>query len=231
MPLSTRVLFWDIDGTLLTTARAGVFALERAIRDVLGHEPDFASMRTAGLTDGGIMRLVVEDAGERYTDELGQALLRAYESHLPDRLGWREGHEMPGVRALLEAFADREDVISLLLTGNTEAGAAAKLAHYRLDGYFRGGAFAVDDAPREEIAGRARGLAAELLGEEPVGDRLYVIGDTEHDVRCGKAIGARTIAVCTGPVAREELEAADPWAILDEIPPPREFSELIGLDV
>ena len=28
------VLFWDIDGTLLTTARAGVFAWEEAVREL-----------------------------------------------------------------------------------------------------------------------------------------------------------------------------------------------------
>ena len=30
----TTALFWDIDGTLLTTMKAGVFALEEACRSV-----------------------------------------------------------------------------------------------------------------------------------------------------------------------------------------------------
>ena len=34
------VLFWDIDGTLLTTARAGVFSLERALEEVTGERVD-----------------------------------------------------------------------------------------------------------------------------------------------------------------------------------------------
>ena len=45
------VLFWDIDGTLLTTARAGVFAWEDSLRELTGREVDFSSTRTAGLTD------------------------------------------------------------------------------------------------------------------------------------------------------------------------------------
>ena len=32
----TTYLFWDIDGTLLTTARAGIFACEEAFQEVLG---------------------------------------------------------------------------------------------------------------------------------------------------------------------------------------------------
>ena len=45
------VLFWDIDGTLLTTARAGVFAWEEAVRELTGRKFDLITMRVAGLTD------------------------------------------------------------------------------------------------------------------------------------------------------------------------------------
>ena len=45
------VLFWDIDGTLLTTARAGVIAWEDAVRELTGHEFDLSTIRTAGFTD------------------------------------------------------------------------------------------------------------------------------------------------------------------------------------
>ena len=52
----TLYLFWDIDGTLLTTARAGIFALEEAAEAVLGERIDMREMRTAGLTDAEIAR-------------------------------------------------------------------------------------------------------------------------------------------------------------------------------
>jgi phosphoglycolate phosphatase-like HAD superfamily hydrolase len=60
-------------------------------------------------------------------------------------------------------------------------------------------------------------------------DAVFVIGDTPADVECGKAIGARTIAVASGWHPREELEATDPWLVLDRIPPPDEFRALLGL--
>jgi phosphoglycolate phosphatase-like HAD superfamily hydrolase len=50
------VLFWDIDGTLLSTARAGVFAWEDAVRELTGREFELARMRIAGLTDYQIAR-------------------------------------------------------------------------------------------------------------------------------------------------------------------------------
>ena len=50
----TTHLFWDIDGTLLTTARAGIFALEDAALEVCDRELDLATMQTAGMTDAEI---------------------------------------------------------------------------------------------------------------------------------------------------------------------------------
>src|SRR5207253_2863256 len=82
----------------------------------------------------------------------------------------------------------------LLLTGNTPAGARAKLEHYGLDRYFqRGGAFCARRENRDEIARAAVALAN---GSGP--ELMYVIGDTPHDVRAGTAIGARVIGIATG---------------------------------
>lgn len=224
----SHVLFWDIDGTLLTTARAGVFALEDAAREVCGASPDFQALHTAGLTDAEVAALAIETCGTEASEELVDTFLRAYERRLPDSLHRRKGHVMPGVVAVLDHLAERDDVTSLLLTGNTPDGARAKLAHYGLDGYFDGGAFCVDRGGRESIARRARELAQERLGE--LGDhRLYVIGDTAHDIRAGKAIGARTVALGTGPVPFEELLACDPWLALEQLPDPLRFVEQLGL--
>ena len=224
----SHVLFWDIDGTLLTTARAGVFALEDAAREVCGASPDFQALHTAGLTDAEVAALAIETCGTEASEELVDAFLRAYERRLPDSLHRRKGHVMPGIVAVLDHLAERDDVTSLLLTGNTPAGARAKLAHYGLDGYFDGGAFCVDRGGRESIARRARELAQERLGE--LGDhRLYVIGDTAHDIRAGKAIGARTVALGTGPIHFEELLACEPWLALEQLPDPGRFVEQLGL--
>jgi phosphoglycolate phosphatase-like HAD superfamily hydrolase len=215
-------LFWDIDGTLLTTARAGVFALEEAVHDVTGARLDLQSLATAGLTDAAIAALALAEAGAEPSDVLVERFLRAYESHLPELLHRRQGRVMPGVTDVLDDLRERDDVASYLLTGNTEAGARAKLAHYGLLGYFeRGGAFCLGPGERAEIARRALPLAN--------GSTPYVIGDTPHDIACGAAIGARTIAVATGSYSREALEAHDPWHTLDALPAPDGFRALLGL--
>jgi phosphoglycolate phosphatase-like HAD superfamily hydrolase len=212
-------LFWDIDGTLLTTARAGIFALEEACEEVLGERIDLATMRTAGLTDAEIAKLLADSRGQG-DEATVSALLDAYTRLLPERLGWRQGEVLPNVVANLDALSARDDVVNMLLTGNIAGGAEAKLRHYGLWDYFgAGGAFSEYGSDRPSIARRA----AELAGN-PEGERMVVIGDTPHDVSCGKAIGARTLAVATGPgYDLEELRACDPWLALTELPAPDEL--------
>ena len=223
----THVLLWDIDGTLLSTARAGVFALEEAARELCGRDVDLQSIDTAGLTDGEIAAAVLESCGQPASGEEVARFLRAYERHLPERLGWRQGRVMPGVEAVLEDLAGHPDVVSLLLTGNTPAGAAAKLAHYGLDRHFDAGVFCEDHEDRLSIARRAAALAAERAAVDS--DALVVIGDTPHDVRAANEIGARVVAVASGQYTREELERCDPWLVLDGLPEPDRFRDLLGI--
>jgi phosphoglycolate phosphatase len=223
-------LFWDIDGTLLLTGRAGLLAFRTALYEVLGEDVDLTSMVTAGMTDFEIAQTLV-DANGGGDVGTAAAVLERYEQHLPDWLGRRRGGVLPNVRENLEALSERDDVINMLLTGNVAGGARAKLEHYGLWQFFgAGGAFSVEGADRPGVARRARELAAEHGGEVPPGERMVVIGDTPHDVTCGKAIGARTLAVATGPAySFEDLAACDPWRAVETLPAPDEFAALVGL--
>jgi phosphoglycolate phosphatase-like HAD superfamily hydrolase len=219
------VLFWDLDGTLLLTGRAGLYAFEEALEEVTGATVDLQGVSTPGLTDTGVARLVLEHAGQPSDQATVEAVLRSYERRLPGSLPRRQGRVLDGIREVLEDFEGRDDVRSYLLTGNTPTGARAKLRHYHLDSFFPDGegAFCIDHGSRVDIARRALPLAE---GAET----MYVIGDTPADVECGKAIGARTIAVATGWHSVDELRATEPWLVLERIPGPEEFRELLGLD-
>jgi phosphoglycolate phosphatase-like HAD superfamily hydrolase len=224
--VSLRVaLFWDLDGTLLKTGRAGLYAFEDALAEVTGVHSDLNVLSTPGLTDAGVAELVLAHADVQPTPELVEEMLRAYERRLAGALPRRRGEVLPGIREVLEDLAGRDGVRSFLLTGNTPAGARAKLEHYGLAGFFPAGegAFCVDGGSRSDIARRALPLAGDA-------EAVYVIGDTPADVECGKAIGARTIAVASGWHSLEELAGCEPWALLERIPEPGAFRALIGVD-
>jgi phosphoglycolate phosphatase-like HAD superfamily hydrolase len=219
------VLFWDIDGTLLTTGKAGVPAWEKAVREVVGHDFQLSRFRIAGLTDYQIAVRTFEMLGVDADDETIRRTVRRYEELLPEWLPTKKGYVLPNVREILERLDERHDVRSYLLTGNTRGGARAKLTHYNLFKYFSDGAFAEDASDRSAIAARALELARHA---GPVFDHaVFVVGDTPHDIHCANAIGARTVAVATGGYSLEELESHRPWRAFTELPPADEFIQLI----
>jgi len=221
------ILFWDIDGTLLTTGKAGVPAWETAVRETTGKDFQLSSIRIPGLTDFQIAARTFELLGVPPGDGLLERMVQRYEDLLPSSLPLKQGHVLPNVRDILEALRGREDIRSYLLTGNTRRGARAKLTHYDLLKYFPDGAFAEDQGVRASIAARAIELAHR---NGPVTEeQIFVIGDTPYDIEAAAAIEARTIAVATGGYSVDELSAHRPWRVFEQLPPPATFLEVIGL--
>ena len=222
------VLFWDIDGTLITTRRAGMFAWNDSVKELTGRDFDLkVTIRTAGLTDYQIAVKTFELLGLEPDETLVRKLVERYEELLPSSLPLRDGCVLPNVREILEHLRDRDDVRSYLLTGNTRGGASAKLTYFGLMDFFPDGAFAEDASARSAIAGRALELARRAA---PVADdRVFVIGDTPHDIECGEAIGARTIAVATGGYTLDELRAYHPWRSFEALPSVEAFLDLLAV--
>src|SRR5690606_36134369 len=111
------VLFWDIDGTLLTTGKAGVPAWAAAVREVTGRDFQLSSIRVPGLTDFQIAVRTFELLGIEADVETLRRMVRHYEEGLPEALPRRQGRVLPNVRDILEALSGRADVRSYLLTG------------------------------------------------------------------------------------------------------------------
>ena len=225
-----KILFWDIDGTLLRTAKAGLYAFRQAAREVYGVEPDFARITTAGMTDCHIAaQIIAALAGRAATANETAALVRRYIELLPEHLAARQGFVIPPVLDILQYLADKPGYASLLLTGNTAAGARAKLSRYRIDHFFdfAASAFGDDCLSRADIAERARQNALVLCPHARPHD-IIVIGDTPNDIACGKTIGARTIAVATGAFTLAELAAYSPWRAVERLPAPAAFAAALA---
>jgi phosphoglycolate phosphatase len=226
--MSRAIIFWDIDGTLLTTGRAGMYAWKDALEAETGLDADILEFDSAGLPDPLIAERLLEEYGSGASPAAVRRLLRGYELRLPENLPRREGGPLPHVREILDALRSRTDVYSMLLTGNTQAGARAKLSYYGLAEYFTAGAFSDGSPDRTAIAHEAMARARELAGEVHA-ERVYVVGDTPHDVRCAQAIDARAVAVATGRYSLSELMALGPWWAVEQLPEPNLFLSKLGL--
>ena len=230
----TLYLFWDIDGTLLLTARAGVFALEEASEEVLGAaRRPLRRCRRPGMTDSEIAAELVRRARRRRPGAPRRLLRRLRAAAAGRGSGWRQGRVLPNVRENLEALSGRDDVVNMLLTGNVAGGAEAKLRHYGLWDFFgAGGAFCVEGCDRPAIARRARELAAEHGGEVPPGERMVVIGDTPHDVSLRQRDRRPHAGGGHRPRLRPRRAArrASRGRRVAELPAPPALERLLGLD-
>jgi phosphoglycolate phosphatase len=205
------LLLWDIDGTLISSGRAGERSLLFMIRDVYGHDfGDKLPVSLQGRTDTSIARDLLTHMKVESTPEEEGRFREAYLKMLPATLA--EGHSrlLPGVREALDAVHAHPEIHQGLLTGNHEAGARLKLGHHDVWRYFEFGAYAGDSHNRNELGPFALARAKEKLGITFPPERVFIIGDTPHDIACGKAIGAKTIAVATGGFTFEQLAALEP---------------------
>lgn len=215
-----KVVLFDIDGTLLMSDGAGRRSMERVLLARFGTAGP-KSYRYGGKTDKLIVRETMRLAGipdadvEAAMDDVIAEYLRNLREELATNAN--AAHALPGVFALVEAVEKHNDLVLGLLTGNVEEGAGVKLRAVKLDPQrFKVGAFGSDHEERPMLPPIAQRRASTLLGHEVPGDRLIILGDTEHDMTCGLGVGARAIGVATGGVARRDLEAHAPAAVFDD---------------
>ena len=215
--MKTKLILFDIDGTLITSGGAGERSLRLAIKDRFGADDDLKGIEIAGRTDTGIARRLFERYGVEATPENFSAFFDRYLHHLAIELGRSQGRILPGIPGLLAALKTRPHAAVALLTGNLSRGAEIKLTHYGIWEFFEFGAYADDNHDRNKLGGFARARALERHGVEFLPENIYVLGDTPHDIDCGRAFGAKTVAIATGGFTRGQLESHRPDYLFDDL--------------
>jgi phosphoglycolate phosphatase len=226
--MQKRLLLFDIDGTLIHSAGAGIHSLKRSLTDRFGIDDDLDDIEIAGMTDSGIVVSILNKHKIPATNENVAAFLDSYVHFLSLELPRRAGTLLPGVLQLLEKLKARPHLVLGLLTGNISRGAQLKLEHYGVWHFFEFGAFADDHQDRNQLGSFARSRAKERHGCEFDSSHIDVIGDTPRDIACGRAIGARTIAIATGSWPQEQLAAHQPDFLFDDLSKVDEVIRILG---
>lgn len=216
--MRSTLLVFDIDGTLISTP-AGRHAFNRAIERIFGLVGAAGKVPMAGRTDPAIFADVCREHG--LDPRTFGAWKLEFLAQLADALNAHPGRVLPGVRELVEACANEPGFSLALGTGNVEEGARLKLAPHDLNRYFPLGGFGSDGATRDEVI--ASGIARAQAKHGRPFDRVIVLGDTPHDIGCGKANRCLTVAVATGPYSMEALEECGPDLVLPD------FSDTTGV--
>jgi phosphoglycolate phosphatase len=228
MTKSKRLLLFDIDGTLVNTGGAGVESLRTTVRHRFGAEDDLHDIEIAGKTDRAIISDILRKFHIDPIDENILSFAREYIGGLSLSLSRARGRVLPGIQRLLEHLKSERHIVLALLTGNLQEGARLKLQHYGLWDFFEFGAFADDHHDRNELGAFARKRAHSKHRHDFDAADIDVIGDTHHDIACGKAFGARTIAVATGSWSRERLQSCTPDFLFDDFSNTDDVIETLG---
>ena len=212
-----RLVLFDIDGTLVHTGGAGTAAFTKTFAKQVHLHHGTEKMKFAGRTDVSLVREFFRIHDVTATPEHFREFFEHYVFWLQHILEQNGGEMCRGVREFIRDLQSLPQPPALgLLTGNVQIGAEIKLRHFGLWELFQFGGFADDHEERDQIAAAAFKRARRVLGKDLQPQEIVVIGDTPFDVRCGKFIGAKTLAVATGGSKFEELiKCGADWTVED----------------
>jgi phosphoglycolate phosphatase len=212
-----RLVLFDIDGTLVHTGHAGTRAFAKTFATEFNLHHGSEKIKFAGRTDVSLVREFFKIHELPETPEHFAQFFERYVFWLDHILAQTNGEACPGVRKFIADLRALPNPPTLgLLTGNIKLGAEIKLRRYDLWEHFHFGGFADDHEERDQIAVAALERGRRVLGKNLRAEEIVVIGDTPFDVRCGKFIGAKVLAVATGGATLEELKKHKPdWAVED----------------
>lgn len=192
-------------------------AFGKALAMQFGVPEDTSFVSFAGRTDSGLAREFFLKYNIEPVEENFRLFFDCYVHWLDHLMARSNGVVCPGAWRLIRDMQRlRRPPMIGLLTGNIRLGAEIKTRRFEMWEVFEMGAFGDDHEDRNEMAVIARERAARLLREDLRGEEILVVGDTPADIRCGRAIGAKVLAVATGGATLSQLRAHDPeWAVSD----------------
>lgn len=209
----SKIILFDIDGTIILTKGAGRRVLEEAINHVFGRDLDASTIRFSGKTDPQIVREILEANGiiEPELSKARSAILERYANNFSIEELMPTLEVLPGVKDLISLLSQNPTIKIGLLTGNLEATSWLKIDAASIDrSFFEIGGYGSDSEDRYSIPAIVLKKAQNHFEEDLAGKQLVIIGDTEHDIKCGKSISAKSIGVATGHYTLEELKSHNP---------------------
>lgn len=202
--MTHRLVFFDIDATLIRTGGVGKTAMLDAARDLHGPQFTIDGINFAGRLDPLLLEemLLLNDVPA--TPAAVDAVFKRYQQTLETRLKSPiPGGALPGVMDLLAHLSETSGVVLGLLTGNFRETGRMKLRACGIDPdrfplQVWGGDSPRTPPSRDHLPAVGMERYRGAFGRDIPAADVTIIGDTPHDIRCARANGCRSLGVATG---------------------------------
>lgn len=221
---SPKALFlFDIDGTLISPGKTARSIFIEIVKELTNKEVALEVHQVAGYTDPKILENMLQRAGlndneiphamEKFFPDYYERLENKYQS-AEDKIIFGD------ISEFLPELYKVDNIYLGLVTGNMERSAMIKLSPFGLKKYFGVGAYASDNADRNELPPIAVSRAEALwkLTFDP--DEVFVVGDTIYDVECALHNGFKAIGIARkdGEKEMEQLKDAGASWVYNSLP-------------
>ena len=204
-----RALIFDLDGTLVDTVYAHVFAWQRALAEEGMPIDGWRVHRRIGMSGGLFARAVAREVGRELSpDEVEDLQARhgaIFEELLPER------RPLPGARELLATLRERGIVHGIATSGRRPE------IDRSLDVLGVGDETVVIDRGHVRRAKPEPDLflaCQEALGVEP--EACYVVGDAVWDLLAARRARMLSVGLLSGGYGADELLAAGTFRVYDD---------------
>ena len=178
--MTKTLLLWDIDGTLLDTAGAGVIPFRLAIEKHLGSKVDFDRQKMAGKTDYQIIESLCRESQLKHPSLIAEhRILRDYTAGLRRNLNLTPVKVLGDSCNTLRNFNTNGSYELGILTGNCKEGMRIKLESAKFTKFFPKNIFYASRLlrSREDIL---------RMAQVRLNRRMILIGDTPSDILAAK---------------------------------------------
>ena len=218
-----RALIFDLDGTLVDTVYAHVFAWQRALAEEGMPIDGWRVHRRIGMSGGLFARAVAREVGRELSpDEVEDLQARhgaIFEELLPER------RPLPGARELLATLRERGIVHGIATSGRRPE------IDRSLDVLGVGDETVVIDRGHVRRAKPEPDLflaCQEALGVEP--EACYVVGDAVWDLLAARRARMLSVGLLSGGYGADELLAAGAFRVYDDAAELRASLDELGVD-
>ncbi len=216
-------LIFDLDGTLVDTVYAHVFAWQRALADEGMPIDGWRIHRRIGMSGGLFTRAVAREVGRELSDEETMALQarhgRIFQELLPER------RALPGAVALLAGLRAAGIIHGIATSGRRpeidKSLAALEIPH-EIVVIDRGDVARAKPEPDLFLA------CAAALGTQP--EHCYVVGDAVWDLLAARRAGMLSIGLLSGGYGSDELLQAGAFRVYPDAAELHRSLDELGFD-